>query len=521
MAMKVPLTVGDFLDRAALVFRDRTAVVDEPAGPASLGPLTYGQLEARARGMALALEQMGIDEGQRVAIVSPNSARFLISFYGVSAYGRVLVPINFRLLADEVQYIVDHSGASVLLVDPDLDEALKNVTAKERIVLDGQADAALFAEAAPGQGPGRWEADEDSAASINYTSGTTARPKGVQLTHRNCWLNAATFGWHVTVTDRDAYLHALPMFHCNGWGMPYAVTAMGCKQVVLRKVEGEEILRRVDDHEITLMCGAPAVVAAVLDAAEARRRRGVTVPGQGRVRVVVAGAPPPSRTIHRVSTELGWEFIQIYGLTETAPLLTVNRAIREWDDLDPGERSRRLSRAGAPAVGVRVRRTDGGEILARSNHVFGGYWAQPEQTAEAVQDGWFRTGDGGEIDEQGYVTITDRKKDVIITGGENVSSIEVEDCLYQHPAVTEVAVIGVPDPKWGESVKALVVVSDEASVTEEELLEFARARMAHFKCPSSIEFRGSLARTATGKLQKFKLRAPFWEGRESQVSGGA
>ena len=280
VAMKVPLTVGDFLDRAALVFRDRTAIVDEPGAHASLGALTYGQLEARARGMALALEQMGIDERQRVAIVSPNSARFLISFYGVSAYGRVLVPINFRLLADEVQYIVDHSGASVLLVDPELDEALKNVTAKERIVLDGRADAALFAEAAPGRYPRQWEADEDSAASINYTSGTTARPKGVQLTHRNCWLNAATFGWHVTVTDRDAYLHALPMFHCNGWGMPYAVTAMGCKQVVLRKVEGEEILRRVDDHEVTLMCGAPAVVAAVLDAAEARRHRGEQVPGQ-------------------------------------------------------------------------------------------------------------------------------------------------------------------------------------------------------------------------------------------------
>jgi fatty-acyl-CoA synthase len=520
ITMKVPLTVGDFLDRAALVYKDRTAVVDEPGAAASLGALTYGQVAVRARGMALALDRMGIKENERVAIVSPNSARFLISFYGVSSYGRVLVPVNFRLMTDEVQYIVDHSGASVLLVDPELDEALGSVTAKERIVLDGRADAELFAAAPPDRYPRQWSGDEDSTASINYTSGTTARPKGVQLTHRNCWLNATVFGWHTTVTDRDVYLHALPMFHCNGWGMPYAVTAMGCKQVVLRKVEGEEILRRVDAHEVSLICGAPAVLAAVLDAADARQRRGEPVPGHGKVRVVAAGAPPPSRTIQRIATELGWEFIQIYGLTETAPLLTVNRTPAEWDELEVEERSRRLSRAGVPAVGVRVRRADGGEILARSNHVFGGYWAQPEQTAEAVVDGWFKTGDGGDIDDHGYLTITDRRKDVIITGGENVSSIEVEDCLYQHPAVAEVAVIGVPDPKWGETVKALVVLRDGASASGDEIIEFVRARLAHFKCPSSIEFRPSLVRTATGKLQKFKLRAPFWEGRESQVSGG-
>ena len=276
--------------------------------------------------MALALDHIGIKEKERVAIVSPNSARFLISFYGVSSYGRALVPINFRLVAEEVQYIVDHSGASVLLVDPELDEALASVTAKERIVLDGRADAELFAEAPPGRHPREWRGDEDSIATINYTSGTTARPKGVQLTHRNCWLNAAIFGWHMTVTDRDVYLHTLPMFHINGWNMPYAVTAMGGKQVVLRKVEGEEILRRVEEHGVTLMYAAPAVIAAVLDAAEARRQRGEPVPGQGRTRVVVAGAPPPSRTIQRIETELEWEFIQIYGLTESSPLLTVNRA---------------------------------------------------------------------------------------------------------------------------------------------------------------------------------------------------
>jgi len=376
------------------------------------------------------------------------------------------------------------------------------------------------AAVATGGTPNKPPIDERDLLTINYTSGTTARPKGVQLTHRNCWLNAAVFGWHTTVTDRDVFLHTLPMFHCNGWGMPYAVTAMGCKQIVLRKVDGEEILRRIESHGVTLLCGAPAVVAAILDAATERQRRGQAIPGRETVRIVVAGAPPPSKIIERVGTDLGWEFIQIYGLTETAPLLTINRSPSEWDALDGVERSRRLSRAGVPALGVRMRTNDDGEILARSNHVFEGYWDQPSETAEAIVDGWFRTGDGGYVDEQGYVVISDRKKDVIITGGENVSSIEVEDCLYQHPAVAEVAVIGVPDPKWGETIKALVVLREGAVASEDDLIEFSRARMAHYKCPTSVEFRDGLIRTATGKLQKFKLRAPFWEGRDRRVSGG-
>src|SRR4051794_27498064 len=517
--MKVPLTVADYIDRAAFVYPDRVAVVDEPGTPGSLGTLTYGQLAARARGMARALDQLGVEQGERVAIVSPNAARFVISYFGVSAYGRVLVPINFRLTADEVSYIVDHSGASVLLIDPELDEALAGVTAKERVLLDGQADAELFREAPAGPAgePNGWQRDEDATASINYTSGTTARPKGVQLTHRTLWLNAAVFGWHSTVTDRDVLLHTLPMFHCNGWGMPYAVTGMGCKQIVLRKVDGEEILSRIEREGVTLMCGAPAVVAAILDAAEKRREAGREVPGRDIVRIVVAGAPPPSKTIERVESELGWEFIQIYGLTETAPLLTMNRAGLEYDGLELGEKARLLSRAGTPCIGVTMDVDPEGEVLARSNHVFEGYWSQPEETGKAIRDGFFHTGDGGHMDGP-YVVIADRKKDVIITGGENVSSIEVEDCLYQHPAVAEVAVIGVPDEKWGETIKALIVKRPDASVTEQELIEFTRGRMAHFKCPTSIEFRDALVRTATGKLQKFKLRQPYWEGRDRQIN---
>ncbi len=514
--MIVPLTLGDFLERAELVYGGREAVVDEPAPPGGgLGRITYCQFADMARSLAAALDDLGVGPNERVAIVSPNAGRFLVALFGVSVFGRILVPVNFRLNAEEIRFILEHSGSSVLLVDPELDEALAHVPMKHRFVLGAASDPQLFLRA--GAAPQLGVTDENATVSINYTSGTTARPKGVQLTHRNFWLNAVTFGWHLGLSDRDVYLHTLPTFHCNGWGMPYALTAMGVRQVIIRKIEGEEILRRVEAEGVTLFNCAPAVIAAVLDAAAARRQRGAEVPGRGHVRVVIAGAPPPSKTIERIETELGWEFIQIYGLTETAPLLTINRAPAEWDGLDAVERARRLSRAGVPAVGVRMQVDGEGEVLARSNHVFEGYWNQPAETAKAIVDGWFHTGDGGNP-EGPFIAITDRKKDVIITGGENVSSIEVEDCLFQHAAVAEVAVIGVPDEKWGETIKALVVLRPGAACTERELMDHCRSRMAHYKCPTSIELRDALVRTATGKLQKFKLREPYWAGRERRVN---
>ncbi len=511
--MRVPLTVRDHIDRAELVYGDRIAFVDEPDQPAeSWGSITYREMAARARSMAVALDQMGVGHGERVAIVSHNSARLLTAFFGVSAYGRILVPINFRLNAEEIAYIVEHSGASVLLVDPALADDLAGIEAKHKLVLGAESDQQLFH--AEGE-PEPWEPDEDATATINYTSGTTARPKGVQLTHRSLWLNAATFGWHVGVSDRDVYLHTLPMFHCNGWGMVYAVTGMGGQHIVLRQIDGPEILRRVDEHGVTLLCGAPAVGSVVLDAAKGM---GGDVPGRGTARWVMAGAPPPTATIEAVERDLGWEFIQIYGLTETSPLLTINRGRAELDDLTPTERAQKLSRAGAPALGVQLDISDAGEVLARSNVVLEGYWEQPEESAKALEGGWFHTGDGGAIDGDHYLSILDRKKDVIISGGENVSSIEVEDCLFSHPDVAEVAVIGVPDAKWGETVKALVVLAPGSSADEAALIEHCRSRLAHYKCPTSVEFRDELARTATGKLQKFKLRAPYWEGRERQVN---
>jgi acyl-CoA synthetase (AMP-forming)/AMP-acid ligase II len=513
--VKVPFTTADFLSRAELCYGTRTGLIDEPGEfqDGGLGSLTYAGLAERARAIAAGLDELGIGRGERVAVVSQNSARLFELFHAVCSYGRVLVPINFRLAPAEVEYIVGHSGASVLLVDPELDEALSSITAKHRFVLGKESDDALLRF---GVEPTPWEEpDEDATATINYTSGTTARPKGVELTHRNIYVNGLTFALHSGCSDRDVYLHTLPMFHCNGWGMPYALTGLGVPHVVLRKVDGAEILRRIDEHGVTLLCAAPAVVAAVLEAASTWEG---PIPGRDRVRVVCAGAPPPTRTIQRIEEELGWELIQIYGLTETSPLLTINRRRAEEDALPMEEAAKRLSRAGQPALGVQIRISDQGEVLARSNVVLKSYWDQPDATADALAGGWFHTGDGGTLDDEGYVTIADRKKDVIITGGENVSSIEVEDCLFSHPAVAEVAVIGVPSEKWGETIKALVVLAPGTEATEEELIRHCKERLAGYKSPTTVEFRPEIPRTATGKIQKFKLREQYWEGLSRQVN---
>lgn len=510
--MKVALTINDHLRRAEQVYGDRIAVIDEPDQPgASWGSMTYAELAERTRRQAAGLDALGVPVGARVAVVSQNSARLLTSFFGVSGSGRVLVPVNFRLAAEEVAYIVEHCGADVLIVDPELEESLSSVSAKHRFIIGAESDQILYPatqECVP------WVPDEDATATINYTSGTTARPKGVQLTHRNLWVNSAAFGWQLGVNDRDVYLHTLPQFHVNGWGMVYAVTAMGGTHVILRKVDGPEILRRIDEHGVTMLCGAPAVANMILDARDAHHGTA----GRERVRMVVAGAPPPTKTIERIETELGWEFIQIYGLTETSPLLTMNRSRADYDTLTPAERAAKLAAAGVPAFGVEITTNSEGEVLARGNTVMEGYWNQPEETAKVIRDGWFHTGDGGYLSTYRSLTISDRKKDVIVSGGENVSSIEVEDAIFSHPDVAEVAVIGVPDEKWGELVLALVVKNAGSSLTEADVIAHVRTKLAGYKCPKKVEFRTELSRTATGKLQKFKLREPYWEGFERKVN---
>ncbi|AWI31784.1 AMP-binding protein [Streptomyces tirandamycinicus] len=513
--MRVPMTIADFLDRARLGFATSPGVIDEPSQPAPPVPVsTYGRLGERVRAWQAGLDALGVGERERVAVVSHNSARLLELLFAVPMSGRICVPVNFRLKAEEIEYVVRQSGASVLLVDPEVRETVRHIKTDHRFVLGEQTESELMRF---GVEPRPWaNPDEDATATINYTSGTTARPKGVRLTHRNIWVNGLTFGLHTRAWERDVYLHTLPMFHCNGWGMPFVMAGLGVKQVVLRKVDGAEILRRVDEHGVTLMCGAPAVWNAVLDAATGWQGE---IPGRDRVRIVCAGAPPPSRMIQRVEEELGWEFTQIYGLTETSPVLTFNRARAEDAELPAEERARRLSRAGLPALGVKLRVADSGEVLARSNVVLDGYWEKPEETAAVLEDGWFHTGDGGSIDEaDGHLTISDRKKDVIITGGENVSSIEVEDTLFSHPAVAEVAVIGVPDAKWGETIKALVVPAEGAVVSEAEIIAYCKERMAGYKAPTSVEFRDAIPRTATGKIQKFRLREPYWAGIDRGVN---
>ncbi len=506
--MKVPFSIRDFLDRAYTVYPDRVAIVDEPHQTApSWGELTYRDVMRLARSQAATLDALGIERGARVACVSHNAARLLVSFFGVSGWGRIFVPVNFRLAPAEVEYIVEHSGAEVVLLDPDLVHLADAVDVPHVFIL-GEDDEKIWSTTAE---PEPWEPDEDATATINYTSGTTARPKGVQQTHRALWTNATVFGWQSSVSDRDVYLHTLPMFHCNGWGQVYSVTGMGGRHIVLRQIDGTEILRRIEEHQVTFLCCAPAVLSATLDAV--KDWDGPT--GRDRVRCIVAGAPPPTSTIERVRDELGWEFIQIYGLTETAPLLTMSRMRAEWEDEEPAEQARLLGRAGAPALSTQIMVNDSGEILARSNTVLEGYWENPEASAESLADGWFHTGDGGTY-EEGQVTILDRKKDVIVSGGENVSSIEVEDALASHPAVREVAVIGIPDDRWGELVTALVVV--EGEVSDDELKAHARERLAGYKVPKRVEFREELARTATGKLQKFKLRQEFWSGRDRTVN---
>ena len=510
--MKVALTIKDHLRRAEQVYGDRIAVIDEPDQPAtSWGSFTYREMADRARRQAAGLDALGVPFGARVAVVSHNSARLVTSFFGVSGFGRVLVPINFRLAADEVSYIVEHCGADVLLIDPELEETLSHVSARHRFVIGSESDEILYPRDIE---PIAWTPDEDATATINYTSGTTARPKGVQLTQRNLWVNSAVFGWQLGVSDSDVYLHTLPQFHVNGWGMVYAVTAMGGTHVILRKVDGAEILHRIDRHDVTLLCGAPAVANMILEARGAHAGPG----GRERVRMVVAGAPPPTKTIERIENDLGWEFIQIYGLTETSPLLTMNRRRKEYDALSSQERASQLAAAGAPALGVEIAVDTEGEVLARGNTVMEGYWNQPEETAKVIREGWFHTGDGGFLGDNHALTISDRKKDVIVSGGENVSSIEVEDAIFSHPDVAEVAVIGIPDEKWGELVCALVVKVEGSVLSEEDVIAHVRTKLAGYKCPKRVEFRNELSRTATGKLQKFKLRAPYWEGFERQVN---
>ncbi len=528
--MQVPLLVDDFLRRAVQIYAKKTAVVD--------GSLrfTYAELNQRVIRLSNALLSLGIQRGDRVCILSPNSHFFLESFYATSQIGAILVPLNYRLNAAEHVYILNHAGVRTVLVDWEYTGVLDEVRDQLPDVQDwivardddaespeGWLDWNGLIEKSGDTPPPILDIDENDIVSINYTSGTTARPKGVMLTHRNCYINAYSLIAHLGVRHDDVELWTLPMFHCNGWGGVYALTGMGGTHVILRTIDDQQIFRLIADEGVTFACMAPAVLRTILDCPN---REDFDI--QTRPRFTVAGAPPPAAFIERLEEELGWQFIQLYGLTETAPFLTFSVPDHHTESGDYARRAR----AGVPGIGVELAVLDEtgeyvpmdnesvGEVCVRSNVVFEGYYEQPEATRAAVYDGYFHTGDLGIWDETRCIHIVDREKDVIISGGENVSSPEIEDALYQHPAVLECAVIGVPDEKWGETPKALVVPRPDHSPGERELIDFCRERLAHFKCPSSVEFVENLPRTATGKLQKFKLREEYWGEGKRRVSGG-
>ncbi len=525
--MRTPLLVTDFLERAARVYGTKLAVVD------GRHRFTYREMRQRVHRLANALRARGIRKGERVCILSPNSHFFLESFYATSQLGAILVPLNYRLVAADHEYILNHAGVKAVLVDWEYTAIVDQIrpqlkTVEHWIVAGGESETppgwtdwdAMISDASA-EPPPPIDLDEDDVVSINYTSGTTARPKGVMLTHRNCYLNAYNMIAHLGIRHDDVELWTLPMFHCNGWGGVYALTGMGGTHVVLRAVEGKAIFDLIESEGVTFACMAPAVLRAILDYPDRQRHEIRTRP-----RFTVAGAPPPAAFIERLETELGWTFLEIYGLTETSPLLTVNHP----DHNTRADDWSRRSSAGTAAIGVRIEVRDEsdrpvpmdgvtvGEVCARSNVVFKGYWEQPDETAAAIRDGWFHSGDLAVWDETGNVQIVDRKKDVIISGGENISSSEIEDAIYKHPGVLECAVIGVPDEQWGETPLALVVPRQPGAVSEEEIVAFCRERLAHFKCPRAARIVESLPRTATGKLQKFKLRDEFWSGRQRRVN---
>ena len=522
--MEVPLLISDFINRAVKLYGPSEAVVDGDER------WTYAEFGARANQLGHGLAALGVGKGDRVGILSPNSHHFLEAFYGVASIGAVIVPMNYRLIADDFDYIINHVGAKVMLVDSDytavIDELRPKLPTVEHFVVarfagaplaDGWRDWEDVIAGQPATAPPDPGLDENDLYSINYTSGTTARPKGVMLTHRNIYLNAYNFLVHSRISNEDVEMWTLPMFHANGWGGPFALTAVGARHVVLRKVDPQAIYRLLQDEEITFACMAPAVLAAILDYPDRGQYNVTTKP-----RFVVAGAPPPLRFIERLEMELGWEFVQGYGLTETSPLLTLAE-VKPYIGVDDDGARRIKVRAGHDIIGVQVRVVDAdgndvpaddeaiGEVIARSNVVFKGYWEQPEETAKVIVDGWFHTGDLATVDEHGYINLVDRAKDMIITGGENVSSIEVEDVLYGHPAVLEAAVIGVPSERWGETPLAVVVLREGAAATAEEIIAHCRDRMAHFKAPTRVEFVAALPRTATGKLKKFELRETHWQ----------
>ncbi len=518
--METPLSPLEMMRRTRRLYGKHEAVVDGAVR------LTYEQFFARCdRWSAVLQSQLSVVRGDRVATIAPNTHAHLEAFYAVPQLGAVLVPINYRLTAEDFAYIIGHSGAKVVCAHSDYLEAVDSIRdqlpdVRHYVALEGRREGWLSYEdllSSVGDDAEfeRPDLSETDLLTINYTSGTTARPKGVMITHRNAYMNAVGTMLHLPMAAcTERYLWTLPMFHANGWTFTWIITAVGGTHVCLRKVEPARIFADLAQEQITLLCAAPTVLISIANAPEELRRD-----ARRGVRVVTAGAPPAAATIMRVEHELGWVITHVYGLTETAPLITVCEVRPQHAALSEEQRAVVKARQGVELVtsgellvvddeGREVPH-DGatlGEITVRGNVVMAGYYNDPEASAKALRGGYFHSGDAAVVHPDGYVEIRDRIKDVIISGGENISSVEVEGALLRHPSVQEVAVVGLPDDKWGESPHAFVVLRAGASATADELRQFAREHLAHFKCPRGFHFVTELPKTATGKIQKYVLR---------------
>jgi len=526
MHMFSPLTPLDWKRRAVKYYPQKKAVIDGEK------EFTYEEFGERTDRLAVALHEAGIRKGDHVAVMLPNTHSMLECFYGICQLGAVMVPLNYRISAEDMEYIINHSDAKMLIVDEQFTGPIKevkdNLSLEEIIVVAVEGyesavkgiDYEAFLEHASNISPPVVEMDENQLLTLNYTSGTTSKPKGVMLTHRGNYLNAANFMYHLGVKHDDVYLHTLPMFHANGWGGVWAITAAGATHVCLRKVDPPQILDLFEDKKISLLCGAPTVVNMLINDPKAKETEVKTKP-----RMATAGAPPAAAFIHKAQDILGLNMIHVYGLTETSPFILYNEWKKEFDEKSADEQATIKARQGIELAfngETKVVQQDEkevawngkelGEIVTRGNVVMDGYYKDPEKTAEAMKDGWFYTGDLAVTYPDGYIEIQDRVKDLIISGGENISSTEVEGVLYKHPDVMETAVIAIPDEKWGEVPKAIIVLHENAQVTEQEIIDYCRDNIAHFKAPKAVEFVEELPKTATGKLQKFRLREMHWEG---------
>jgi len=527
-----PLTPVVLLQRTARTFPRRAAVIH---GAQSW---SYAELAHEVGRMAGALTRLGVGPGDRVAVLSPNTPWHLVAHFAMPLLRAPLVSINTRLAPLEITYILNHSGARVLLVDPELAPALdgeRSAWSDVEHVLElpdaaapvrpGQRDYAREAADAPVWPIESRLDDEHAPLSINYTSGTTGKPKGVVYTHRGAFLNSLGLIGPLGLSRASVFLWTLPMFHCNGWCMPWTVTAAGATHLCVRRIDPPEIFELIAKHGVTHFNAAPTVLLMLANHPSAPTSAFTPL-----LRVCTGGAPP-SPTLLEAMEKLGIRVTHTYGLTETYGPHVVCEVQAEWESLDAAGRARMLARQGVPYPhSVYLRVVDEamndvpadaatlGEVVMRGNNVMAGYYRDEAATVTAFRGGWFHSGDVGVMHPDGYIELRDRSKDIIISGGENISTIEVENALYAHPAVQEVAVVGVPHEKWGEVPKAFVKLKPDARCSDAELIAFARERIAHFKCPKSVEF-CELPKTATGKIQKFRLREKEWQGRDRRIQG--